>query len=265
MSAAEPFFFARDGERFLPQSICRGPWDPSSLHGRVVAGLLAHAIEQSRSEAQGDARYVPARLTVDMYRLPDFSPMTTTTRVVRSGKRIQVIDAEVFSGDVSVGRASSQWLLVTAPPAGEVWSPPNWDAPPAEAVEPPDYQGFGATMWDMRPITRTFMTRAANKRAWMREIRDLVEGSPITPWQRAALAADFASPFANSGSEGLGYINSDLTMYLHRLPIGEWIGFETTNHQATDGVAIGECTMYDAQGPIGATTVCALAQQKRAG
>jgi acyl-CoA thioesterase len=96
----------------------------------------------------------------------------------------------------------------------------------------------------------------------MSEVRDLVEGAPLTPFVRAAVAADFASPFANAGDQGLGYINSDVTLYLHRLPVKEWIGFEVVNHHATDGIAIGECFLYDQQGPIGSSTVAALAQRK---
>ncbi len=49
---------------------------------------------------------------------------------------------------------------------------------------------------------------------------------------------------------------------LHRLPEKEWIGFEVVNHNATDGIAIGECYLYDQQGPIGTSTVAALAQRK---
>ena len=74
--------------------------------------------------------------------------------------------------------------------------------------------------------------------------------------------ADFASPFANAGDKGLGYINSDVTIYLHRLPVTNWIGFDVVNHQASDGVAIGECWLYDEEGPIGTATVAALAQRK---
>jgi hypothetical protein len=41
---------------------------------------------------------------------------------------------------------------------------------------------------------------------WMAEIRELVEGEPFTPFARVATGADFVSPFANSGDQGLGYI-----------------------------------------------------------
>ena len=96
----------------------------------------------------------------------------------------------------------------------------------------------------------------------MSEVRDLVDGAPLTPFVRVAVAADFASPFANAGDQGLGYINSDVTLYLHRLPVKEWIGFEVVNHQASDGIAIGECFLYDENGAIGTSTVAALAQRK---
>jgi hypothetical protein len=49
---------------------------------------------------------------------------------------------------------------------------------------------------------------------------------------------------------------------LHRLPVTEWIGFEAVNHHATDGIAIGECWLYDEQGATGTATVAALAQRK---
>jgi acyl-CoA thioesterase len=99
----------------------------------------------------------------------------------------------------------------------------------------------------------------------MSEVRDLIECMPLTPFVRVAVAADFASPFANAGDQGLGYINSDVTLYLHRLPEQEWIGFEVVNHHATEGIAIGECFLYDQKGPIGTSTVAALAQRKPMG
>ena len=61
--------------------------------------------------------------------------------------------------------------------------------------------------------------------------------------------------------QGLRYINSDVTVYLHRQPVTEWIGYEVTDHGATDGVAIAECRLYDEHGHIGTSSVTALAQR----
>jgi hypothetical protein len=251
-------FFTIDGDHYVPTTAGRGPWNANSLHGRVIIGLLGHEIER----LHGDPDFVPARLTVDMYRLPDLSPVAVTTRVVREGRRIKVVDAEFVSGGVSAGRATCQLLRRTERPDGTVWKPPSWKVAMPEDIPPPEPRNTPmGGMWAMRPISGGFGT-VGQKRAWMSEVRELVEGRPLTPFVRVAVAADFASPFANAGDAGLKYINSDVTVYLHREPVGEWIGFEVVNHGDTDGVAIGECLLYDVDGPIGSAACCALAQAR---
>lgn len=252
-------FFSRHGGAFLPNPVANGPWDPKSLHGRVVAGLLALVIEQRH----GGDDFVPARLTVDMFRLPTITaPIEVVTRPVREGLRIRVIEADLFSGGAAMARASCQLLRKGSQPHGAVWSPPNWDVPaPAEIPKPSDPRLGMHGKWTTRPIVGA-MGALGPRRLWMSEVRELVEGTPLTPFVRVAVAADFASPFANAGDQGLGFINSDVTLYLHRLPATEWIGFEVVNHHSTDGIAIGECWLYDERGAIGTSTVAALAQRK---
>jgi hypothetical protein len=255
--ANEPFFQI-EGTHYVPTPTARGPWNPNSLHGRVIAGLLGAEIER----LHGDPQFLPARLTVDMYRLPDLSPVEVTTRVVRAGNRIRVIDAEFISGGVSAGRATCQLLKRTENPAGNVWKPEPWDVPkPADIPPPADGRAGMGGMWAMRRIAGDFGT-VGQKRTWMSEVRELVGGRPLTPFVRVAVSADFASPFANAGDNGLEFINSDVTVYLHREPATEWIGYEVINHGASDGVAVGECFLYDELGPIGSASCAALAQRR---
>jgi hypothetical protein len=253
-------FFRRDVENYVPQPAARGPWSPNSLHGRVVIGLLGYELERTH----GGAEWMPARLTVDMYRLPDFSPITAVTRVVRGGKRIQVVDCELMQSGKSVARGTAQFLIRGENAPGKTWSPPAWDAPRPDDLPAPPPGQFGERMWKMRNVSDWFGQGeglgSTRRGAWMAEIRALVEGSPLTPFTRVAVAADFASPLANRHETGLGYINTDMTIYLHRLPAGEWIGFEKINHHASDGIAIGECFLHDAEGPIGSASCAALRQ-----
>jgi acyl-CoA thioesterase len=257
-------FFAREGERFLPGDRARGPWDRESLHGRVISGLLAYAIEQRH----GDAAFHPARLTVDMFRLAPHAPLEVHTRAVREGKRIRAVDASMVAGGVEVARASAVLLRKAEQPPGHVWSPPAWDAPPPEQIAPPRYEGApgrAATWdpaWETRNINGDFGS-VGPKRAWLRETVDFIEGEATSAFVRVAAAADFANPLSNSGDAGLNFINSDVTVYLHRLPVDEWVGFEVTSHHSHEGVAIGECALYDREGAIGRSTVCAVAQVQR--
>jgi hypothetical protein len=257
---SNPPFFTVEGDHYVPTPAARGPWDPNSLHGRVIAGLLGAEIER----LHGDPDFIPARLSVDMYRLPDLSPVEVVTRVVREGYRIKVIDAEFISAGVSAGRATCQLLRRTEAPEGGVWKPPSWEVPRPDEIAPPEpsTNPLGG-MWAMRRIAGDWGTMG-QKRTWMSEVRELVAGRPLTPFVRVAVAADFASPFANAGDQGLKYINSDVTVYLHREPVGEWVGFEVTDHGDTAGVAFGQCRLYDVEGPIGAASCCALAQKRRA-
>jgi len=183
---------------------------------------------------------------------------------VREGNRIKVIDAEFISGGVSAGRATCQLLRRTENPQGNVWKPETWDAPRPGDIEPPTdgRSGMGG-MWAMRRIEGDFGT-VGRKRTWMSEVRELVEGRPLTPFVRVALASDFTSPFAHAGDNGLEFINSDVTVYLHREPRTEWVGFEVIDHGATDGVAVGACRLYDEDGPIGEASCAALANRRMA-
>jgi len=251
-------FFKRDGESFVPQPSSRGPWNPNSLHGRVIIGLIGFEHER----LHGGAAWMPVRLTVDMYRLADFAPITAVTRVVRGGRRIKIVDCELLSGGRSVARGTCQFLLRSENAPGKTFSPPNWNVPRPEDLPPPPAGQFGERMWKMRNISDWFSSNGARRGAWMAEIRELVEGEPLTPFTRVAVAADFTSPLANRSENSLGYINTDVNVYLHRLPKGEWIGFEKINHQASDGVAIGECFLYDVEGAIGSASCAALRQER---
>jgi hypothetical protein len=246
-------FFRQEGDTSLPQPIARGPWDPASLNGRVVAGLLGCELEARH----GEEGWLPARLTVDLYRLPGFDPVAVETRMVREGRRIRVVDATFVSGGRDCARATCQFLRQGENAAGAVWKPEPWTAPPPDTV--PDRVREGAPPWIVRPFSGGFGT-AERRRAWLKELRPMVADRAITPYARVAAMADFVSPWAHSGDQGLGYINTDVGLTLHRLPVGEWIGFEANYHDADAGVAVGECRLYDETGPIGLATCVALAQ-----
>lgn len=262
----EPFFRATDDPtRFEPTDVARGPWGHDSLHGHVLGGLMAHVVEVRH----GDPAFQPARLTVDMFRPPTFGSATVTTEVVRDGNRVRAVDTALAVDGVRIARASLVMLrrAEQAPeqpagqPPGHVWSPPSWDAPPPTALEGFDRESDRDPAWETRTVSGGPDAPAARHAAWMRELRHLVAGVDHSPLVRAAMAADFTNPLANSGDRGLEFVNADYTLYLHRLPVGEWIGVEASSHHSAQGIAVATCALYDLDGPIGRTAVAAVANR----
>jgi acyl-CoA thioesterase len=73
------------------------------------------------------------------------------------------------------------------------------------------------------------------------------------------MVAEATSLVTNLGTQGIGYINGDLTVGLSRLPVGEWIGVQADSHWAEDGVAVGTATLFDRSGAFGSGMTTAVA------
>ncbi|MBU9765151.1 thioesterase family protein [Mycobacterium sp. TNTM28] len=252
-----PFFVSTD-EGFVPNDIAHGGWGPT-LGGQVVGGLLARAVEQLAD----DAALQPARFTVEILRRVASAPVRVTASVVRSGSRMQAIDAAMIQDGELVARGSALYLRRGTQPDGEFWSAaielPELPEEPEQfddtvpmfirAYGPdPDWNGPGFPWQQCGP-----------RYAWLREVRDLVAGEVLTPFVRAALAVDVTSSMTNFSSAGLAFINADYTLALSRLPVGPYIGMAALTHTSADGVATGSARLYDASGPIGTGLSTAIA------
>ena len=87
----------------------------------------------------------------------------------------------------------------------------------------------------------------------------LLQGRRVSPFVRAVMVAEATSLVTNLGTEGIGYINGDLTVALSRLPVDEWICIQGDSHWASDGIAVGTATLFDHQGAFGSGMTTAVA------
>lgn len=250
-------YFREDDGGFVPLEIARGYWTCDSLHGRAIVGLLGHVLEGRL----GDPEFVPVRFNVDMHRLPGFRPVQVQTRLIRAGGRLRLAEAVLSIDGIEHARAQCQYLRAGDEPPGRIWAPELWNAPPPEAVAP--WPGDPReSLAELRPIKGSLRTFGP-RQIWTCEHFDIVEGRALSPFSRLALAADFASPWVHAADRGVHYMNTDVISQVHRLPRGPWIGFETTGHEASQGIAVGQCRIYDVEGAIGFISATALANKKR--
>ena len=84
--------------------------------------------------------------------------------------------------------------------------------------------------------------------AWFRLRCPVVAGEALSPCSRAAAAADFGSGVGNPlrFTHATG-INADVTISLHRHPIGEWVCLESGAWVNPHGVGLAETRLHDEQ------------------
>ena len=93
--------FLRDGDRYVPTPLTRGPWDPNALHGGAPSALFAHVCEQ---HDPGPAAFV-ARLTVELMRPVPLAPLTLSVDTIRPGRKVQWLAASLPRRTRPRGRA----------------------------------------------------------------------------------------------------------------------------------------------------------------
>jgi hypothetical protein len=99
-----------EGERFTPTEHARGPWDPRALHGGAPAALIAAAFER----LQPGAELRIARLGFEFLRPIPLAPLKLSMRIVRPGRRVQELAAEL-----SVRTDASERAAARAPGDGD--------------------------------------------------------------------------------------------------------------------------------------------------
>jgi hypothetical protein len=247
--------FIRDGDLFVPTELARGPWSPEAQHGGAPAGLLAALAERF----EGGEAMIVARLTIELLRPVPISPLAPRVRWLRQGKKVQLVEAALLSGEIEVARCAAlrirradmalpDGLKHTAPPpapAGGVSSKPPWAASVG-------YRAFHSVAVEHRFVAGTF-EQPGPATDWIRLRVPLIDGEPISPLSRVAAAADFGNgvSWVLHRSEGYTFINPDLTIYLYRYPAGEWVCLDAVTRVGPNGVGLAESQLFDEQGPIG--------------
>ncbi|CAN5533310.1 thioesterase family protein [soil metagenome] len=246
--------FEVERERIVPTELARGPWDPGALHGGPVAALLARAAEMVLP-ADGIARQA-TRLTAELLRPVPLAPLAVTSEVVRPGRKVTLVEASVHAGGATVARAVVLFIRtaeVPVPDGHQRAAPP----PPPERAHPtqpwaPDEQAAFHNAGVEHAFVAGNLADLGPATDWIRLRVPVLPGEDPSPFQRAVAAADFGNGISRVFERGGHvFINPDLTVHLHRLPVGEWVALEATTHVEGHGIGLAESALYDTQGRIG--------------
>jgi len=251
-------YFARHGDSFHPRSVARGGWG-ALISGHVVGGLLGWAVEQFVD----DTDFLPARLTVDLPRPAAIAPVEVHTREIRGGKRLRLVESVIRQERKIVGQATGLFLRRGDQPTGSIWSPQVQMPPlPTDAQDNPNPLFVRTYGWGLsiQNPEEGWPGEGGAKYTWLRLTQPLFDDEPLTPFIRAAMAADVTASLVNWSSEGLKFINADYTLTLSRLPEGVHIGMASQSHSTQDGIATGSAILFDENGEIGSSITVSVAQ-----
>lgn len=247
--------FVRDGERFVPGELTRGPWSPQAQHGGPPSALLARLVQAHEG---GDDMFV-ARLTIELLRPVPLLPLSARVSFVRPGRKVQLVGASLFHDETEVARAQALRIRrAEVPLAAEVLA----------TAPPPVPLGRGVSIGDPgeRGGNRTYHSHAVEHRFvgggfdrpgpatdWIRLRVPLIAGEETPALSRVAGAADFGNgiSWVLNPLEGYTFINPDLTIYLQRLPRGEWVCLDAETQVGPHGVGLAQSALYDEVGLIG--------------
>lgn len=243
--------FRRENGRFVPTEHARGPWDPGQTHGGGPAALVAGALEAL-------ATPVPMRVTRLAFAFDapvPMAPLAVAAEITRAGRRFALAEASVSADGRPVLRAQATLLR-----AGAVAVP---SAPAEEPVPAPETgraarwaggderPGFHVTAMEIR-FVRGGWSVPGPALAWFRLRMPLVDGEVPSALQRAVAVADFGNGISRALEfETHLFVNTDLTVHLHREPVGEWVAVDARTDLDPAGVGQASSILRDEGGRLG--------------
>lgn len=255
----DSLFTVLDDGRYLPTERSRGPWDPRALHGGPVAALVALVAEDALAATEREA-HVPVRLTLDLERPVPLAPLSVRAEIVRPGRKVQV--AEITVHDEEGRRLVRASVLAIRRQAidlpGDLPMPVDTTPPlPGDGGPGPSWPGGydlvafhkDGTVHDF--VQGSFLTPGPTI-DWIRLAVPVLPGRAPSPFQRIVAAADFVNGVSSPvPAKDWTFINPDLTVTIHRLPVGDWVALDAGTRVDADGTGTAEADLYDERGRLG--------------
>ncbi|WP_040338762.1 thioesterase family protein [Candidatus Blastococcus massiliensis] len=248
-------------EGFTATALTIGPWDPGLQHAGPPAALLAREAERAGGIDGGQT----VRLNYDILGPVPVGPVRIRSRIVRPGRRVELVEAVLDAGDDRPLMRLSAWRMRTRteglPAPVEGAAPEAAHPAPAgvEASRPGEASFFRSEIAYHKALEWRFASGDFDARgpaaAWTRPQCTLVEGEPITPLQHLLVMTDAASGIsAVLDGRSATFANVDLSVALHRPPRGEWLGMDAITVLGDSGAAQCSAVLFDEDGAIGRST-----------
>lgn len=248
----EAFYLPAGPNRFRTTPATSSPWDETMQHGGPPAALLARTIEQLRP----DESMPIARITVDMLGAIPQGAIRTEARVVRPGKRVELVEASLWAND-RLAVTATAWRIRTSPGSTAGFMPATRPPGRPETAATSFFPGVSADWGYGNAVEWHFVkgdfTELGPSVVWTRQRIPLVAGEAPTPAQRLLVVADSVNGLSVELPMHEWFsIPPTMTTTFERRPEGEWILLDTTTTIGPDGTGLAQGTAHDELGLVAA-------------
>lgn len=251
MSRLPAAFFRHTGEnRYEPTEATIGLWSPEFQHGGPPSALLTHALRTYPSPLPLKI----TRVTIEILSSVPIKPCEINVEIVRGGRRVELLRGE-YRAEGRTYLTAHAWRFLPEPGVSGSLSD-SYIVPPLP--EPQVYKSFQGVSYF--PYGEALEWRFTEGRydafgpatVWTRPRIPLIEGQSADPLESLMLMVDSANGIsAELDHRHWTFVPVDLTLGLHRLPEGEWVGMDARTVMENDGAGQTTTVVFDSRGKVG--------------
>ncbi len=262
-------FFDYDGTWYVGREGALGPWLSDACHAGPPSAALARDLEQHCLSNKGDKTLL--RITINLLRPIPMEGFRISVITEKEGKTTAYLRAEMFSrqGNLCAVATSLHQRLVDIGPV-----PTIPDVTPDKKALDDFFQHGEKSAYSLEG-RRLFPSDAGFAKAvdvvsaepgnqdplevktpgsrtiWLRTPQ-LIAEEKMSGFQSLCPLADCGNGFAaNAGLDEFRYMNTDLTISMHRAPESEWLASTAQSHWGEQSHGASYATLFDERGSVG--------------
>ena len=233
---------------FHPTIHTQGAWNSDEQHMGAASGIIAYELENFMPRTGMRI----ARISYDIWGKINLCDFTVTTRLIRPGKTIELIETQLEANGRTcvVARA---WRMVTT------------DTTLVAGIEdkpihsPEDYEPWGKlATWPGGFIQSLIGRSDKNNRQgkgiiWLNTSLKLLDNEETSDFVHLTSLVDMANGTAPRQDTPFAFTfpNLDLQLHMYRMPKGRWLGIEAVQQYGNDGIGLTSSILHDIHGPYG--------------
>jgi hypothetical protein len=240
-------FYARLGERRFASTLhSQGAWQAGEQHLAAASGLMLAEVERRLPSDK-----LVSRASFDVLGVIQSGELTIDVQVVRAGRTIELVEADMRHGNLTSIRARIWRLAVTDTMhlQGTEWT----SLPPPDAMRPlPVSSVWGGGFISSLEARQDVGARPGRGLSWIRTRYPIVAGEPDPPVAGFLKLVDTANGLVVRERPGsVFFANVDLTVHFFRQPEAGWVGLDTRVNFGPSGLGETFSILSDIRGPVG--------------